>query len=133
MRLGIESWAWRFAAKISLLADFLTGPGSLVLLAHSRAKAGAYTRENINRILLIDPYAIGDFILTSDTDEKFAANFLSLGTHNSRPLIALGIGSARPKKEWPIENFVELAEWIVTTYGANILLVRRRARSQRKQ
>jgi len=61
-------------------------------------------------------------IWTNDVDERFATNFLSLGKHQ-RPLIALGIGSARAKKQWTIEQYTELAKWLVGTLEANILLV----------
>ena len=45
------------------------------------------------------------------------------GVTARQPLICLGIGATEAKRRWPIERFSALAEWLVETYGARILVV----------
>jgi heptosyltransferase-2 len=61
--------------------------------------------------------------LTQD-DEAFASQFLQ--SHRQRvgaPLIAMCTGASFPSKMWPIDRFLQVAWWLVTTHDAEILLV----------
>jgi heptosyltransferase-2 len=39
------------------------------------------------------------------------------------PLVALGIGASHPRKQWPLDHFVELAEWLIAEHHATIVAV----------
>jgi heptosyltransferase-2 len=39
------------------------------------------------------------------------------------PLVALGIGASHPRKQWPLEHFVELANWLIDEHYATIVAV----------
>jgi len=41
----------------------------------------------------------------------------------SKRIVALGIGARRFRKRWPIERFIELSDWIVKEYDAQVLLL----------
>lgn len=63
-------------------------------------------------------------IWLSDSDRSYARQVLAkYGITSRQPLIALGIGATEAKRRWPIERFSALAEWLVETYGAKILVV----------
>jgi ADP-heptose:LPS heptosyltransferase len=60
----------------------------------------------------------------SESDRAYARRiFAANGVTARQPLIALGIGATAAKRRWPIERFTGLAEWLVETYGARILVV----------
>lgn len=60
----------------------------------------------------------------SDSDRLYARQSLAKnGVTARQPLICLGIGATQAKRRWPIERFSALAEWLVKTYGARILVV----------
>jgi len=60
----------------------------------------------------------------SDSDRFYARQILAEnGVTARQPLICLGIGATQAKRRWPIERFSALAEWLVETYGARILVV----------
>jgi ADP-heptose:LPS heptosyltransferase len=60
----------------------------------------------------------------SDSDRFYARQILTEnGVAARQPLICLGIGATQAKRRWPIERFSALADWLVETYGARILVV----------
>ena len=60
----------------------------------------------------------------SDSDRFYARQSLAKnGVMARQPLICLGIGATQAKRRWPIERFSALAQWLVETYGARILVV----------
>jgi ADP-heptose:LPS heptosyltransferase len=60
----------------------------------------------------------------SDSDRFYARQVLTEnGVTARQPLICLGIGATQAKRRWPIERFSALADWLVKTYGARILVV----------
>ena len=61
---------------------------------------------------------------TAEGDEQFASDALnSKGNASDGPFIAFGLGAGESKRVWPIENFIELGEWLTQTYNAQIVLV----------
>jgi ADP-heptose:LPS heptosyltransferase len=60
----------------------------------------------------------------SESDRSYARQVLAKNGITARqPLICLGIGATQAKRRWPIERFTALAEWLVKTYAARILVV----------
>jgi ADP-heptose:LPS heptosyltransferase len=60
----------------------------------------------------------------SDSDRLYARQVLAEnGVTARQPLICLGIGATQAKRRWPIDRFSALADWLVETYGARILVV----------
>jgi ADP-heptose:LPS heptosyltransferase len=60
----------------------------------------------------------------SDSDRFYARQILSEnGVTARQPLIGFGIGATQARRRWPIERFSALADWLVETYGARILVV----------
>jgi ADP-heptose:LPS heptosyltransferase len=60
----------------------------------------------------------------SNSDRFYARQILAEnGVTARQPLICLGIGATQAKRRWPIERFSALADWLVETYGARILVV----------
>jgi heptosyltransferase III len=54
-------------------------------------------------------------IFPSDDDIRFAAEFLGRA---SRPVIALHIGSGSPQKNWPVDNWISLADYLLQKTGS---------------
>jgi ADP-heptose:LPS heptosyltransferase len=60
----------------------------------------------------------------SESDRSYARQILAKnGVTAGPPLIGLGIGATQAKRRWPIARFGALAEWLVKTYNARILVV----------
>jgi ADP-heptose:LPS heptosyltransferase len=61
-------------------------------------------------------------IWTDAKDEQYAEKLLSFG---SRPklLVAIGLGTAIPKKQWITSGYAELAEWLIDEHDAIILVI----------
>jgi ADP-heptose:LPS heptosyltransferase len=61
-------------------------------------------------------------LFLSTDDRKRAANELT-AIGEGRPLVALGIGAAHPKRRWPILRFAEVGRVLQQDYGAHIVVV----------
>lgn len=61
----------------------------------------------------------------SDADEAYAQDLISslVGTAGTRPLVAFCPGASMQRKNWPIERYIELAQWLVREHKARILVV----------
>lgn len=61
----------------------------------------------------------------SGDDESFAERLLASDNVGAGEyLVALGPGAGSPKRMWPIDRFVELAEWVTREYGARVIIIR---------
>ena len=60
----------------------------------------------------------------SSEDEQFAERLLSpINNSKRRPLVALCPGASSEHKEWPIERFSMLSQWMIDNYGATLLII----------
>ena len=59
-----------------------------------------------------------------ESDDATGARLLGGGRRSpSHLFFALGIGAGAPKREWPIEHFVQLGEWLIQEMECNLVVV----------
>ena len=76
------------------------------------------------RFLGGDVHENGLELWLDDADKSFAEDILSRhGISKDEPLIAMGLGAARPHKQWSLGSYRQLVEWLTDEFGARILLV----------
>lgn len=57
-------------------------------------------------------------------EEEFVEQVLAKCYRSGGPLlIALGIGARSPRRQWPLENYLQVGRWLVKTYSATLLLL----------
>jgi heptosyltransferase-2 len=57
-----------------------------------------------------------------DETDRHTAEAL-LPPKEASPCIVLGLGASHPRKQWPLDHFVELASWLIDHYNAQIVTV----------
>jgi len=77
------------------------------------------------RLDLLSEAVISTFL--SDTNESFTGRSLALSTPEADlpdgPYVVIGIGAGQPVRQWPLENFITLAERLLAESDRKIVLV----------
>jgi len=61
-------------------------------------------------------------IWTDTKDEQYAEALVSIGS-KKQLLVGMGVGTAKPGKQWPTERYAQLAEWLIDEHDAIIVVV----------
>jgi ADP-heptose:LPS heptosyltransferase len=59
----------------------------------------------------------------TEEDKQFSTRLLSETNAFEKPLIAVCVGGSHRRKRWPVERYLEVCRYLVSEYGANLLLV----------
>lgn len=75
------------------------------------------------RALGIEPIRDNLEIWLSERDRQYSEKFLLSRKKPQKPLIAICIGGSHPRKQWPIDRYLEVCKFIIEKFDAELIVV----------